>query len=203
MAKGGKIGKSALHHLSRPSLPITASHLDVAAVGADDVVEVEISKVGDAGLGDQDVVSVAAAVPGKRELVSDLRQVRGGGGKDLLVHTAGVRIRASGADAVLEGGGQGVYACVSCGARIRDSEHGMLTADVGGESEVLADAAEVLVSADEEVAVAAPRIQSVYAIWDAEGGLTSQRCAPQGRLLARCSELWRQECRGRGWRCRG
>lgn len=46
----------------------------------------------------------------------------------------------------------------------------MLTADVSGESQVLADAAEVLVRANEEVAVTAPGVQSAYCIpLDIEG----------------------------------
>jgi len=73
-----------------PSLPshTTLSHLNVAAVRADDVIEVEVGEVSDARLGDQDGVPAAPAV---------------------LVHAAGEGIRASGADAVLEGGSQSVY----------------------------------------------------------------------------------------------
>lgn len=60
----------------------------MAAVRANNIVEVEISQVRNARLGDEDVVSITPAV---------------------LVHAAGEGIRAGGADAVLEGGSQSDY----------------------------------------------------------------------------------------------
>lgn len=63
---------------------------------------------------------------------------------------------------------------------------GVRTADVSGESQVLANAAKVLVCADEEVAVAAPGV-CIVSTWSSSAwkGLgTSRRCAPWDRLPA-------------------